>query len=180
MATKKMIVAPKQGDYFKAKIGGTHVTGRVTAQSDADGEGKVYQYALVFDNDDTDKGFEARTLSNCYGFSNNAEVSDTTDFEVITRAEHLKLAKSLLYKGFKGYTIHFKKASKAENDIFSFGCGAIEVTRKDVEQLLAVFSKVKPSQLESIVSLLKEIEDETGDSIKDEELPAIKELLTIK
>jgi len=180
MATKKMIVAPKHGDYFKAKIQGVHVTGRVTTQYDDVEDKDKYQFALVFDNESASIGFEAMELENHYGFSDDAELSDTTDFEVITRAEHLKLAKSVLYTGFKGYNIHFKKASKEKNDVFSFGCGAVEVTREEIQQLLALFSKIKPSELHSIVDLLSTIEGESGQSLKDKEIPLIKELLTIK
>jgi hypothetical protein len=171
---KYITVEPKVGDYFKAEIDGYKVTGRVAEEIEYWNNNKSF-LLLAFDNEEIDEGYNPEDN---FGFGNSYSLENVEEIEIITKKEHKNLLKSPLYSDFDGYKVKLERGSKPQFDEFVFGCGAITVYRPEVEKLLKLFAVVKPSELQSLIDLLNKIEDKSGDTLQDGDIPKIKQLLS--
>lgn len=176
MAIKKLVSRTetpvyKAGQYFKGTACDARIIGRITTTQEG--------LAVVFHDVSGDIGRwnTKYDVVERYDFNADEEINNIENIEIITKAQYEKLAKHPLYVGFMDYSILITKGKTPAQDKFEFGCGAISVTRAEIEQLLAVFKIIPPSQLNKITSLLHKIDDETEKEIQDSDVPLIKQIL---
>lgn len=171
---KYITVEPKVGDYFKAEIDGYRVTGRIGEGTDIWDKDKK-DLVLLFDNEEIDEGW---CPDDRFGFENTYPLDSIKEIEIITKKEHENLLLSPLYGDFWDYKVRVKKGEKPEDDLFEFGCGAIEVSRQEINDLLSLFKVIKPTKLEDLYDLMRNIDNETGSLIAEVDIPKIKQLLS--
>ncbi len=170
--TSLSITDIKEGDYFTCFTDGYFLGGRLHIEShrdldDPDDNGEDFTVYLL--NEYTGIFTKNEKGKTNYGFSRvfdmesdwrgdieldrNGEEDDLTNFEIVTEAQY-KEAKPL----FGRYEIGEYSARKV-GDTYVFGCGDVELSRKEVEEFAKVLTAIGQDNLDKLVDLQDIIRD---------------------